>query len=204
MSPPRERPDRVAAVILAAGTSSRWGEGCKLLEPYRGRPLVAASVRAALASDLAPVVVVAGREADEIRSALRPWRVRVVVNPDPDRGMVTSLARGIRALDTGRVAGAAVLLGDEPEVSVSAIRRVVRAWRTGDAPIARALYRDRPGHPVVFGTSLFSQVTRSGGGRGVDLLAGRGDRVLEVALSREGPRDVDTREDYEALSSRRS
>jgi len=201
---------RVAGVVLAAGISSRLAGGTKLLLPYAGRPLVAAPVGAALEAGLGPVVVVVGHRGDEVRAALADLggagaRIRFATVADPTRGQGASIAAGIAALESDPgVAAAAVLLGDEPGIRAEDIRRVVEAWRDAGAGVARARYRDRPGHPVVFGRSWFDRLGALTGDRGAaGLFAAHPDEVLEAELPGEAPVDVDTRGDY-ALAARRS
>lgn len=201
-------PRPAAGLVLAAGTSSRLADGSKLLLPFGPAPLVAAPVRAALEAGLEPVLVVAGDRAAEIRRALERTLapgspVRFARVSDPARGQAASLAVGISALagDPG-VSAAAVLLGDEPGLAVSAVRRVVSAWRPR-GPAVRARYRDRPGHPVVFGREWFGDLARLEGDRGAAVLfRERPDALLEVSVDLEAPVDVDTRADYRRALAR--
>ena len=201
---------RVAGLVLAAGASSRLQGGSKLLLPYAGRPLVTAPVRAALDAGLDPVVVVVGHRGAEVRAALvsiegAADRVRVTAVEDPSLGQGASLAAGIGVLAAEPdVGAAAVLLGDEPGVRAEDIRRVVEAWRPGGAAVVRARYRDRPGHPVVFGRSWFARLVGLTGDRGAGgLLETHRDDVIEARLPGAAPVDVDTREDY-AVAARRA
>ncbi len=215
----------VAGLVLAAGASTRFEGGSKLLVLIGGEPVVAATVRAALEAGLDPVVVVVGRRAAEVRAALeglgsggacsgeaRTGRLRFVRVPDPaggeeapDRhppGQGTSVAAGIGALAADdSVEAAAVLLADEPGIDPADIRSVVDAWHSGATPVVRARYLDRPGHPVVFGRSWFGRLARLAGEAGAaPLLAARPGEVAEVRLEREAPVDVDTRGDYRRAS----
>ncbi|HEX7089439.1 MAG TPA: nucleotidyltransferase family protein [Longimicrobiales bacterium] len=188
-----------AAVVLAAGTASRFG-GQKLLVPLRGHPLVRHTVENVLASGVTDVVVVLGADADGVRAALAGLPVRLVVNPDYRDGMSTSLRCGIRALDPG-VAAALVVLGDQPTVSPELMRRVVAAQRDSGKPIAAPVYAGTQGNPVVFARAVFGEIDALEGDRGAREVVQRdAARVVRVHVDGEMPRDVDTREDYEALA----
>lgn len=190
----------VAAVILAAGGSRRWGRDSKLLAAWEGGTLVEAAVAGARRAGLRPVLVVLGDRAGEVARALPPG-VLAVRHPGWRSGRASSLAAGVRVL-AGRedVAGAAVLLGDEPHVPPSAIRAVVRAWREGGADAVRPLYRDRPGHPVVFGRRCFRDLQRLEGEDGVRRFLEAGAiRVRTLPLDRPAPPDVDTPADLRRL-----
>jgi molybdenum cofactor cytidylyltransferase len=200
----------VAGLVLAAGASSRLEGAMKLLLPFGDGALVAAPVRSALAAGLDPVIVVVGHRGSEVAGALRglaeegTGRVRIVTVAEPGRGQGASLAAGIEALrGEPEVEAAAVLLGDEPGVRPEDIRRVVAAWRRGGAPVVRARYRDRPGHPVLFDRSWFSRLAGVEGDVGAGpLLASRPADVSELRLPGEAPVDVDTEADYRLAAAR--
>ena len=99
----------IAAVVLAAGRSTRMGAENKLLADIGGKPMVRRVVEAALASRARPVLVVTGHQADGVRAALAGLEVAFVDNPDYAVGLSSSLKAGI-ARAAGRVprgAGAA-------------------------------------------------------------------------------------------------
>lgn len=199
-----------AGLVLAAGRSSRMEEGFKLLLPWGDGTVVGASVRKGLEAGLGPVVVVTGHRAEEVEEALEAegvleptgagggGRVSVVRYPGYRGGQAGSLARGLRALRSTGAAAAAVLLADEPGMSPEAVRRVADAWREEPGAIARALYEDRPGHPVVFPRERFRQLESFRGDRGArSYLARHPDAVRRVRLQCRAPVGIDTRADYE-------
>lgn len=199
--------EAVAGVVLAAGGSSRWGPGTKLLAPLQeGGTVVGAAVRAARRAGLAPVVAVLGHRADEVGEAL-PEGVETIRNPDWASGRSGSLAAGLRAVGARPdVAAAVVLLGDEPGVRPEVIREVRTAWRAAGAEAVRTRYRDRPGHPVLFARSCFGELEElegDGGARAWLERAAAGDRVHTLRVDARGPRDVDTREDHRRLRAGR-
>src|SRR5262245_46502411 len=102
-------PTHIAALVLAAGRSTRMGAANKLLADVGGKPMVRHAVEAALASQAHPVLVVTGHQADEVCAALAGLDVAVATNPNFATGLSSSLRVGIRALPKG-VAGALVLL----------------------------------------------------------------------------------------------
>lgn len=184
----------VAGLILAAGLSSRMDRRFKLLLPYGDTTVVGAVVEAAAEAGLDPVLVVAGHRAGEVRRTLARTGARVVENPDFRDGMAASLAAGVRALRSERaVSGAAVLLGDEPGVGTETIRAAVEAWREADAPVLRTLYRDRPGHPVLFARAAFPLLEGLRGDRGpAEFLEPERPEVARLEVDFPAPVDIDT------------
>ena len=200
----REHPTAVAGLILAAGSSTRYPRGAKLLLPFRDGTVVGVSALAARSAGLAPLVVVVGHRAEQVREALGGMGVRFVENPDYGQGIGTSLAAGVRVIaDEESVGAVVILLGDEPGVSPDVIRSVAAAWRAHGTAAARAVYRDRPGHPVLVDRQLFSALEAASGPRGVaKLLGAAGLSFEEVAIDALAPVDIDTPADYRAASAR--
>src|SRR5262249_36957043 len=125
--PIAQRAPRIAAIVLAAGRSSRMGPANKLLTEIDGVPMAARAVDAALASPARPVVVVLGQEAERLRAALAGRDVVFVHNPDYAAGMSGSLKRGLAALEPD-VDGAVVCLADMPRVSAGTLQRLIAAF----------------------------------------------------------------------------
>ena len=171
----------IAAIILAAGSSSRMErQQHKLLLPLGNKPVVAHVVEAALASAAQQIIVVLGHQAEQVRVALRTHiadkRLLLVENSDYRQGMSTSLRAGLQAttqLDhtaSGTIDGAIVLLGDQPLITACVINMLIQAWEETPKQIVAPLYNGKRGNPVIFGADLFPElitVTGDEGGRSV-------------------------------------
>jgi len=157
---------RIAALVLAAGRSDRFGSQ-KLIEPVRGTPMVRRALQAALGGCDGPVVLVTGHEAHAVREAagdlLDDPRVSVATNLDRDGGMSSSLARGLQAIDGDAVM---ILLADMPHVDAALASRVADLYRSGAARVAAPLVEGRTGHPVILRSDLFPDLARLEGDRG--------------------------------------
>ncbi|MBI3457388.1 MAG: nucleotidyltransferase family protein [Candidatus Rokubacteria bacterium] len=189
----------MAAVVLAAGMSSRMGRQKLLLPMEEGRPLIRLSVERVLAAGLDDVVIVLGREAEAVAAALAGLPVRMVLNPHYAEGQSTSLRAGLDALPPEAEA-AVIALGDQPLPDPALIRRLVAAFRANGRPIVVPCYRDGRGNPVLFAASLFDELRAVGGDQGGRAVIARDPaRVAEVAVDGPMPPDVDTWTDYEAL-----
>ena len=188
----------IAVIVLAAGASTRMGRQKLTLPLADGRPLVRAAVEQVLAGDLDDVVVVLGREAEAVASALHGLPIRTVMNPRYAEGQSTSLRAGLDALAQGTEA-AVVALGDQPLPDPRLLRQLVEAFRTSGLPIVAPLYRDGRGNPVLFASSVFNELRRVEGDRGGrPVIARDPERVAEVPVDAPMPADIDTPEDYEA------
>lgn len=175
----------------------------KALVELDGEPLVVRALRTLAEGGAAPVVVVLGARADEVRAVL-PEGVRAVEAPDWADGMGASLRAGLAALEgagpegTG-VDAAVVHLVDLPGVTAGAVARLVAVG--GRDVLARAAYGGRPGHPVLLGRAHWAGVRAAAvgdaGARGY--LAGRADVALVECGDLAGADDVDTPEQLAAF-----
>ncbi len=191
----------IAAIVLAAGRSTRFGAQ-KLLAPLDGQPLARRTVERVLASVVDDVVVVVGGDEEPLRAALAGLPVRCVPNRDYHAGMSTSLRAGLAALAPATEA-ALVVLGDQPDLASDVIDRVVAAYRQTGKPVVVPIYADGHGHPVLFGASMFPELLGVSGDRGGrEVIARDPERVATVAFDRPAPVDVDTREEYDLLVGR--
>lgn len=188
----------IAAVVLAAGASRRFG-GHKLLAPLRGAPLVRLVVEHVLARDVDRVLVVLGRDGEAVREALGGLRVDFVLNPEYREGLGTSLRAGVAALPPDAEA-AVIVLADQPLPSPAIVDGLVRAFRASGRPVVVPVYAGERGNPVLFGASLFGELLRVTGDQGArGVIASDPDRVEVVDFPFAPPPDVDTPEDYERL-----
>lgn len=193
---------QIAAVVLAAGTSSRMGQN-KLIMPFAGKPLVRHAVQAALAARLDPVIVVTGYDASHLQGALAGLPVRFVHNEAFRQGLSTSLRAGIAKVPQ-QCDGAMVLLGDMPAVSPELIGRLVAAFNPEKSrAICVASANAERGHPVLWAKQFFPEMEALEGDVGArSLLARHADLVCEVeAYDRSPLMDIDTPQAFAALTT---
>ena len=190
----------VAALILAAGTGSRFGDEPKLLARLHGKPLVRHVAEAALGSSARPVLLVTGHRAAEVEHAVADLPVDIVPNPDHAGGLSTSLKAGFRRLPGGADA-VVVLLADMPRVGGALIDRLVEAWRSAGGPPALIPIHDgQRGNPVVLSTALAGEIERLQGDTGAGPILRRLQGVVLFPVDDSAIlQDVDTREALSAL-----
>jgi molybdenum cofactor cytidylyltransferase len=199
-----ERTDVIAAIVLAAGASTRMGRQKLTLPMPDGRALVRHAVEQVLAAGLGETVVVLGKDAEAVAGALAGLPIRTVVNPRYAEGQSTSLRAGLDALRPGTEA-AVIALGDQPLPDPGVIRRLVGAFRETEQPIVVPVYRDGRGNPVLFAVALFGELRGATGDQGGRAVIARDPaRVAEVPVDAPMPADVDTPADYEAARRRHS
>lgn len=186
------KPQQVAAVILAAGRSSRFiekngGGPSKLLASIGGEPMIARVAKAALASKARPVVVVVGHQQAEVRAALAGLDVVLVENPHYADGLSTSLRAGLDALPA-EIDGAIVALGDMPSVPAAALDQLIAAFNPLEGrSIVVPTAAGKRGNPVLWGRAYFAEMAKVQGDVGARHLIGSyPEAVAEVAMKDDG------------------
>ena len=188
---------RIAALVLAAGRSSRMGGSNKMLARVDGIPLVVRARNAALASRAVSVTVVTGFEAEQVAALVAAPRVSIVHNPDFAQGLAASLRRGIAALPPD-VEGVVVLLADMPRITASHLDTLIDAYASGDRIIVPTHCGQR-GNPILWPRRYFAAMQAIEGDKGArELLAGHAEEILTVEMPDNAIfTDVDTPEDLE-------
>jgi molybdenum cofactor cytidylyltransferase len=204
---PQQAP-RVAALVLAAGRSTRMGGPNKMLADANGQPLVVHAVKAALASQAVEVMVVLGHMADQVKAAIiaavPTSRLRFVTNPDFADGLSTSVRTGIAALGKD-IDAAIVQLGDMPGITSALLDRLIAAFSPVEGrSICVPTVGGKRGNPVLWDRRFFAEMTKVSGDTGAKHLIGEhADLVCEVEMSGEAAiTDIDTPEALAAWRAR--
>lgn len=194
---------RVAAIVLAAGRSSRLAPANKLLELIDGAPIVRRVAGIALASGAGPVIVVTGFDAARVANAVHNLKVTIVHNATFEEGLSSSLRAGLSALPSDSD-GTLILLGDMPATESSDLEALMAAFAAKDRQaICVPVRHGRRGNPVLWGAAYFAEMMSLSGDVGAKpLMARHTEHVTEVAAGSDGIfADVDTPSDLARLTA---
>ena len=186
----------VTGLVLAAGASRRLGEAKQLLA-YRGTTVLGATLDMARSCGFAQLLVTVGGASAELRDRVDFRDCQVVENEQYASGCSSSIGAALGVVDD-RAEGIILLLGDQPEVTTGAVKRLREA--AGPSPLGVCRYDDGVGHPFWFRRQVFDDLRALHGDKGVWRLLESGRYpVHEVEVAGNVPLDVDTWEDYQAL-----
>ena len=194
---------RVAAVLLAAGRSTRMGAVNKMLAEIGGKSLVRIAAEQALASRAQPVIVVTGHQREKVEAALKGLPLRLVHNPNFSEGLGTSLKAGIASVPQEADA-AIVCLADMPQVDAALMDRLIAAFDPERGALVVVPSIDgRRGNPVVWSRRFFHDLMSIQGDVGARHLIGNyTEAVIEVPVSGDAAlTDVDTPESLSAVKA---
>jgi len=201
--PQPEKGKRIAALVLAAGRSTRMGAVNKLIAEIGGKPLVRIAAEQALASRASPVIVVTGHEKEKVEAALAGLPVRFAHNPDYAEGLGSSLKAGIAAVPKD-ADGVIVCLGDMPRVDAPLIDKLIAAFDPENGALVVVPSIDgRRGNPVVWARRFFPDLMTVQGDIGARHLIGSyAEAVVEMPVAGEAAlTDVDTPESLSAVKA---
>jgi molybdenum cofactor cytidylyltransferase len=187
---------KVAALVLAAGASSRLGQPKQLVE-YHGERLIHRAIRIAREAGASPIFVVLGAEYERILEVLTPsdGTTRILVNKGWKRGMASSISLGAAAAERAGADDLLVLTCDQVTVTREHLTKLMESSRREH--VVASYYWERRGIPALFPDFAFHALQELSGDTGArDLL--QDDAVFTVPLSG-GEFDVDTPEDLERL-----
>jgi molybdenum cofactor cytidylyltransferase len=202
---PRAKPEaadnrNVAAIVLAAGRSTRMGGPNKLLAELSGKKLVRIAAEQALASKASEVIIVTGHQAVLVEQVLEGLNVKFVRNPDFAGGLASSVKAGIAAVSQD-ADGAVICLGDMPLIDANLIDRLIEAFAPDRGNlIVVPVAEGRRGNPVLWSRRFFGELMTLDGDIGARHLIGKhGEAVAEVPVEGNSTfLDIDTPQALEA------
>lgn len=188
----------LSAILLAAGESKRMGEP-KQLMPLGSSTVVEQAIDNLLNSAVDEIIVVLGYRAEEITKTIAAKPVKIIVNPNYQQGMSTSIIAGLILVDH-QAQAVMLALGDQPLVDSHTINRLIDEFHNHDKGIAVPTYQGRRGHPIIFAIKYKLKLLELEGDiGGREIIKQHPDDVLEVAVDSESViADIDTRDDYQS------
>lgn len=189
---------RLFAVVLAAGTGSRFGS-TKQLAAFHDAPLVSRAVRLAEKVCGPASMLVAGHEWRAVVEACRPLEGFFVYNAEHRSGMGGSIACGVRAV-MGAADAVLLLLADQPLITTEHLEHLIAAWKLSPETILATSFAGTAGPPVIFPRQYFDELSRLQGDRGArSILSGAGRQVQHVRFE-DAAADIDRLEDLRRLT----
>lgn len=186
----------IYGLILAAGESKRMGQP-KLLLPYGEGTVIESVLKAAHGSRLNATLVVCPPRDARILELVERFSFQVVINPQPEKGMLSSVVIGLNRIPQEAEA-VVVILGDQPAVASSLIDLLIIGYRVKGSGIIVPVYKQKRGHPVLLDLKYREEISQLNPEIGLRaLLRMYPDDVLEIPVNEPAAvLDIDTPEDY--------
>jgi molybdenum cofactor cytidylyltransferase len=188
--------DRVTGILLAAGSSQRFGAD-KQSTLLGGVPMLTRAARLLLDAGFVMPIVVLGPRVDEHRPLLEGLPLRIVENPAAASGMASSV---LTALDVAGDCDAVVItVCDQPTVTATHLQALVAGWRSIGSSIVASSYAGTGGVPALFATTHFAELRQLSGDRGAGPLLARHAESVHLIPLPGGEVDIDTPADLTRL-----
>lgn len=188
---------KIAALVLAAGLSSRMGSN-KMLVRINGLTIIEKTIQVLREAPLSGISIILGDSSDAVREVLRDYPVNFVYNPDYRSGMSSSIKCGIKSvLGNKAIDAVLVMLGDMPLIAASTIDRLIEEFRQSRRPIVVPYYNGQRGHPVLFSRAIFAHIMEIRGDNGArEVIEKFPEQVSYVGVNDRGIiLDLDTKQD---------
>lgn len=191
---------RIAALVLAAGSSRRAGNENKLLHLFNGNPMVCSVVEAVLASNVDDSLVVTGHQSELIMDALNEYEIELCHCSNHSEGMAHTIATGLSRLQ--QYDAVIVCLGDMPHVDSDAINQIIASQPHPTDKIIVPVFEGKRGNPVMVGRAFYDSLLQHTGDSGARFLIQQyPEKVVEVELSSGAIlQDYDTPESLKKIS----
>ncbi|MBN1570382.1 MAG: nucleotidyltransferase family protein [Acidobacteria bacterium] len=189
----------IVPIVLAAGDSARMGYP-KALLPFGTEVFLTHTLTVLRNSGLPRPLIILGRSADAIKAKIRDWPADIRINPDPDRGQLSSIQLALTNISP-EFDGGMIWPVDQPVISEDLVRRLTRLFLDSECLIACPKVGDRRGHPAIFHRSLFQEFLDAPLEEGPKKILLRHQHEIAVLPTEESGaiHDIDTPEDYQAL-----
>lgn len=194
----------ISAIVLAAGESKRMGRPKQLLE-WHGKPLLHHVLESLINSHADEIILVLGHDREWIGKSLPALPIKIVINPDYQSGIASSLRQGLLAMDP-RSEAFLVLLADQPGIGPEVINRVIQGFQhtIPKRGIVRPVFRGSGGHPVLISVKYLQEALQLQGDVGArPILMNHPEDILEIDVDQDVVlKDIDTPEQYQKFTGR--
>lgn len=189
----------IVGIILAAGDSSRMGTPKALLE-FEGGTFLAAVRGRMREAGISEIITVLGRHAEIIKKSGNFEDGVTVINPEPEKGQISSLCRALERIPAGGEA-ALVALVDQPGVKTGTCRALMASWKANRGKIVIPVYKGKRGHPIVLDKKAWPLCFRAPLDKGLHwVIHHESMEILNLTVDDPNVlKDVDTPEDYQKL-----
>ena len=193
--------ENIGVVILAAGSSSRFGKPKQLLL-FQNKTLLQNAIDAAINSEAAPVVVVLGANANEVSNEIDRSKTHMIINTEWQEGMASSVRNGLNELLFISPSTDAVIfmVCDQPYISPAIINELIETQKQTGKAIVTCNYGESIGPPALFHKSLFSELMRLTGDTGARKVIQQHNNEVATIPFVQGKIDIDTKEDFDKLN----
>ncbi len=176
----------ITAIILAAGSSTRFGDKNKLLKPFMDSSIFGHVVKTMTNLPIAEVILVTGYEHEKIAEAIKHSNVHIIHNSEFQTGIASSIKCGVSAASQ-KTEGYMICLGDMPHITMEYIKNLLDTFINSQIPsIIVPTFQYRKGNPVIFSKNFIDDLLKIEGDKGArEVIDKHPDSIIEVQIRKE-------------------
>lgn len=176
----------ITAIILAAGSSTRFGDKNKLLKPFMDSSIFGHVVKTMTNLPIAEVILVTGYEHEKIAEAIKHSNVHIIHNSEFQTGIASSIKCGVSAASQ-KTEGYMICLGDMPYITMEYIKNLLDTFINSQIPsIIVPTFQYRKGNPVIFSKNFIDDLLKIEGDKGArEVIDNHPDSIIEVQIRKE-------------------
>ena len=187
-----------AAIILAAGSSSRMGQSKQLLK-IKGESLIRRTIKTVIDSGVDQVVVILGSDQQTLHQEIVALPIQIIVNQNWKKGMGSSIKSGVQFVMDHFPSCQSILFTvcDQPLLPSGHLKKLIAALQMGENSIVASFYSGSPGIPVLFGRSMFKELLNVNNAHGAKKVIHAHSKSTYLIEFPQGAIDLDTPGDWE-------
>ena len=187
--------NKIVAVILAAGASTRMGEPKQLL-PWRSTTLLNHCINEVIQANIVETVIVLWAYHEEIKATINQPIVKCLINPNWETGMGSSIALTAEYLKDKDIDGLLVVLADQPFVNTNFLNKLIKEFTPNKEQIIATTYNTNTGVPIIFDKQYFKELSLLNGKQGAKELIQKHTPKMTKVTPNFNHQDIDTPEAY--------
>ena len=188
---------KIAILILAAGSSSRMGTAKQLL-PYKKTTLLGWAIQQVKKTKANSTFCVLGANATIIKEQIDQYKIETIFNADFKNGLSTSIIAGVNHIIAKNFDSVLITLADQPNIKTKYLDELIITSKENPKKIIVSNYETKIGVPAIFPKNYFNQLLNLKGDKGASIFLNNNIsetiKMLPFNLI-----DIDTKEDYQKL-----
>ena len=189
---------KIAILILAAGSSTRMGD-IKQLLPYKHTTLLGWAIEQAQKSSIKDVFCVLGAYKESIEQQISKYSSKIIYNPNYGSGLSSSIVNGIKYLEEKNVEAILIMLADQPHITSEYLNTLIETSKIHPSKIIASNYKDSVGVPAIFPKIYFNELLNLKGDKGAKYFLQKHDSNVIKTNYPQNLVDIDTPNDYKRL-----
>ena len=152
---------KTALIIPAAGNSKRMKGAIKQLLPWKSTTLLGQAIEQAQASEIDEIYVVLGAESNKIKEHIQQYNIEILINPDWEKGMGTSISHAVNVIQkkNKKIDAVMIHLPDQPQITHKELNMLIKTFQDTNKNIVATRLKNKNGVPAIISKKYFKELS---------------------------------------------